>query len=279
MTPFQALVRDMKTLKPLPAITQKVLELAGRDDTNMGDIAQVIQYDPFLTADILKACNSAVFGLKQPAESMGDAVTLLGMDQIVELVLIKSAGRILDPDPTAPAMEKELWRAAVASALITKHLARELGMDHRNALFTSALLKDIGKTLVQRFLKDHHNRIQELIIDKGMAPQAAEKKVIGVDHAELGAMIGKLWKFPPRMIRIIRHHHMTDPIMRRDRDVALVHLADCICAVMGLGHWAPSEELKDQTIIELGIPPRAVSSAMADFNLRIQEVDDLLTVV
>ena len=36
--------------------------------------------------------------------------------------------------------------------------------------------------------------------------EEAEKKIIGVDHTELGGMIAKMWKFSPKMVKIIRHH-------------------------------------------------------------------------
>ena len=48
----------------------------------------------------------------------------------------------------------------------------------------------------------------------------AEKKVIGIDHAEMGALIAKIWKFSPRMIKLIHHHHLRDESMMDDKEVA-----------------------------------------------------------
>ena len=54
-----------------------------------------------------------------------------------------------------------------------------------------------------------------MVIDENLSFREAEKKIIGVDHTELGAMIAKMWKFSPKMVSIIRHHHLENGIKRR----------------------------------------------------------------
>ncbi|MCG8565146.1 MAG: HDOD domain-containing protein [Desulfobacterales bacterium] len=282
MTSIQVLISDIKALQPMPAVVHRVLEMTDQDDTDMGEIARVIQYDPSLTADILKTCNSAFFGLRQPAESISDAVTLLGMDQIVDLVLMKSAAKSMAGGHAGyDLMEGTLWKAAVASALISRQLAETINLPHRSTLFTAALLKDLGKTILNRFVHEHYQKINQLVTQEEMSFQEAEKQVIGVDHAELGAMIAKIWKFSPRMVKIIRHHHMDDPVRITDKDIAVVHLADCICMMMGIGVGADglAYRFQNHAVTDLGISSEGISAVMADFSCRIQEVDDLLKVV
>ena len=75
-----------------------------------------------------------------------------------------------------------------------------------------------------------------LVVKENYSFMEAEKKIIGVDHAELGGMIAKMWKFSPRMVNIIRNHHLPRCDMaRQNNDVAVVYLADCICMMMGMG--------------------------------------------
>ncbi len=95
MTSLQTLMKEIKNLKPIPAVTNQLLAVVDNPDSSMEDIANVIQYDPAITASVLKTCNAAYFGLKNPAESIKDAVTLLGIDQILEIVLVNSGAKAL----------------------------------------------------------------------------------------------------------------------------------------------------------------------------------------
>ncbi|MCK4768494.1 MAG: HDOD domain-containing protein, partial [Desulfobacula sp.] len=74
MTTIQELIKQIKNLKPIPAVANQLLIVVDNPHSSMEDIANVIQYDPVMTANVLKTCNSAYFGLKHPAESIKDAV-------------------------------------------------------------------------------------------------------------------------------------------------------------------------------------------------------------
>jgi HD-like signal output (HDOD) protein len=77
MTTLQELMKEIKNLKPIPAVTNQLLAVVDTPDSSMEDIANVIQYDPAITASVLKTCNAAYFGFKNPAESIKDAVISL----------------------------------------------------------------------------------------------------------------------------------------------------------------------------------------------------------
>ncbi len=85
MISLQTLMAEVKNLKPIPAVAGQLLAVADQPDSSMADIAKVIQYDPVITAGVLRTCNSAYFGMKHPVESIKDAVNLLGIDQVKDL--------------------------------------------------------------------------------------------------------------------------------------------------------------------------------------------------
>jgi putative nucleotidyltransferase with HDIG domain len=178
-----------------------------------------------MTASVLKTCNSAYFGLKNPAESIKDAVNMLGTDQVIELVLLKSGAKALSGNQKGYGLESgDMWRYSVSSAVIAKQLAATFSLKNKNTIFTSALIKDIGKIVLEGHVSDSTIKIRDLVQNKGFSFREAEKKVLGIDHAELGAMIAKMWKFSPRMIKIIKNHHLADEKMIKDKEVATVYL-------------------------------------------------------
>lgn len=282
MTTLQELMKEIKNLKPIPAVANRLLAVVDNPDSSMEDIANVIQYDPAITASVLKTCNSAFFGLKNPAESIKDAVNMLGTDQIIELVLLKSGSKALSGKQKGYGMESgDMWRYSVSSAVIAKQVAVKFSLKNKNTIFTAALVKDIGKTILENHVSDASEEITNLVENKGFSFGEAEKKVFGIDHAELGALIGKMWKFSPKMIKIIRHHHLADEKMIKDKEVTTVYLADCICMMMGQGVGSDglSYRFKAQAMKELGLCPDDVSMIIAEFGINIKEVEELLHIV
>jgi len=279
MTFLQTLMNEIKNLKPIPAVANQLLAVVDNPDSSMEDIANVIQYDPVITANILKTCNSAYFGLKNPAESVKDAVNMLGTDQVIELALIKSGSQALSGSQEGYGLAQgDMWKYSVSSAVVAKQVAMNLSLKNKNTLFTSALIKDIGKIILEKHVSDASQKIKFLVETKNFSFLEAEKKVLGIDHAELGAMIAKMWKFSPRMINIIRHHHLNDESKICDKEIAAVYLSDCICMMMGQGVGSDglSYRFKHQVMKNLGITAADVLMIISEFGINIQQIEALL---
>jgi len=278
MTALDKMIHEIKDLTPMPTVASRLLEMVEDPDSSMADIAQLIQYDPVMTVDILKICNSAYIGLKRPAESIKDAVNMLGTDQIIELALVKSSAQVLSGDRKGYGLEQgDMWRYSVYSAVIAKQVAVRLGLKNKSTIFTAALIKDIGKIILEKYVSKDFQKINALVKDSGYSFREAEKKVIGIDHAEMGALIAKIWKFSPRMIKLIHHHHLRDESMIDDREIAAVYLADCICMMMGngVGSDGLSYRFKDQLMKIHGITHKDITGIIAEFGLNMQEVNEL----
>ena len=159
MTAIQILIKEIKNLKPIPAVIHPLLEVVDDPSSSMEDIVKIIQYDPAITASVLRTTNSAFFGLKHPVESIKDAANLLGTDQIVDMVLLKSGVKALSGKQEGYDLhEGAMWKYSVSSAIIAKQIATQLKIPNRSSIFTAALLKDIGKTILDRFVQDAFER-------------------------------------------------------------------------------------------------------------------------
>jgi putative nucleotidyltransferase with HDIG domain len=170
-------------------------------------------------------------------DSVRDAITLVGLDHIVRLVLLNSLSSNFKKEQIGGygLGEGELWRHAVTSAHVAGILADRFGESHtKHLIFTAALVKDIGKLILGRFVAFSFEQINILVHSHGNSFNDAEQKVIGMNHEELGAMVARKWNFSPKLIYIIGHHHLTDASARQDLQTSLVYLADIICMLMGI---------------------------------------------
>jgi putative nucleotidyltransferase with HDIG domain len=281
MGTIKKLVKEIKNLKPIPAIVNQITAAIDDPNCSASDIAEILKFDPAVTANLLKICNSAYFSLPNPVDSVKEAVSLLGMNQIIELVLIKSGARALSKKQKGYGLhEGAMWKHAVASALIAKKICKKTKLGNENILFTAALVKDIGKTVLDRYVSDSFEKINNLVRKKGYSFGEAEKKIIGIDHGELGAMIATEWKFSSKMINIIRHHHLSDKSQRKNSDIAIVYLADCICMMMGvgIGEDGLAYRFHSDVIKNLNITHEDIKMIIADFAQEMYRVEELISI-
>lgn len=279
MTSLKQFIDEIDRLTPIPAVTHQILAALDKPGSSIADIVSIIQYDPVITATVLKTCNSAFYGLKNPAESIKDAVAMLGTDKIVELALARSGAQALSGKQKGYGLEEgEMWKYSISSAVIAKNIAQRVQLKNKHAIFTSALLKDIGKLILEKYVDKESRKITDLVKNKGFSFREAEKKIFGIDHAELGAMVAKQWKFSPQMIKIIRHHHLSDEKMIRDKAIAIVYLADCICMMIGMGVGSDglAYRFKEQVIKDLKMTASDISLIIADFGMKMKDIEQML---
>ncbi len=88
---------------------------------------------------------------------------------------------------------------------------------------------------MDKYVQNAYKKIYHLVTNENFSFMEAEKKIIGVDHAELGGMMAQLWNFSPKMVMVITNHHLSREDMVKDKETIVVYIADCICMMMGMG--------------------------------------------
>ena len=236
MTGFKDILDQIDQLTPIPPIATQIIALAENPDSSLSEIADLIINDPAITANLLKTCNSAYFGLSRKLDSVRDAITLVGLDHVVQLVMLGSVSPNFRREAEGYGLgEGELWRHAVSSAYVAKALAARYGASkNKHLVFTAALLKDIGKLILGRYVAFSFEQINILVNAKGYSFNDAEKKIIGMNHEELGVLVGERWHFSEKLIYIIGHHHLSEESAGQDLETSLVYLADIVCMMMGV---------------------------------------------
>ena len=283
MTNIDDIINGIDTLKPIPPVAAQLMTLAEDEHSSMSDIADLIIHDPSITASILKICNSAHFGLSRRIDSVRDAIVLLGLDEVVELVLLNTTAANFRDEPDGYGLgEGELWKHAVFSAYAAKVLAEIHGFaSQRHLIFTAALLKDIGKLIIGRFVAFSYEKIHILVHSKGYSFDEAEKEVIGINHEELGARVGQQWRFTDNLIYIIRHHHMADKTARDNPETALVYLADVMCMMIGFGTGVDGLAYRfySEVLDRMKLAEKDLQDVIFDIGQRRQKLDMLLSMV
>jgi len=229
------ILAKVKSFPSMPEAAAKLLKLLDNPDATAAQIGQILRYDPGLTANLLRLTNSAYFGLPCQVGSVNQAVVLLGWKKLIQLVMASCVNAVMGkPVPGYDLPAGELWRHSIAVSVAAEGLAKELKVSASEEIFTAALLHDVGKLVLGGFVKGDLEKI-ETEASRGISFEVAEHMVLGTDHTEVGAQILKNWSFPPALVNAVRWHHDPDSAGKTDTLVDIVHVANILCLMIGIG--------------------------------------------
>lgn len=257
-TMLESILKQVDAFPSMPGAASKLLVMLDDPNTTAAQIEGVLRYDPGLTANILKLTNSAYFGIPYKISSVRQAIALLGWKKVFKLVMTSVMRAIADKPVSGYDLPAgELWRHSIAVTVAAEGLARELDLGVMEELFTAALLHDVGKLVLGTFVKDQLPAIEALAAE-GMPFEAAEQQVLGTDHAQIGARILKNWSFPDSVVQAVRFHHNPDALTPSLTLVDLVHTANVLCLMtgMGLGREGLQIEPSPQATRRLKLKPK-----------------------
>jgi len=203
------LIEQAHNLTPLPASAIRLAALASSNEVGLDEIAEVVAYDQALTMRLLRAANSASTGGGARCSRVQEAVFRLGTARVLALTVASGAASLLKCEASAYGLaEGQLWKHSIATAAAAETLSEFAEQELPLETFTAALLHDVGKLVMGRFLSTENlERIQRVQTDGGLTPLAAEREILNVHHGELGGVVAQHWELPQRIVEGIIYHH------------------------------------------------------------------------
>jgi putative nucleotidyltransferase with HDIG domain len=263
MPVIDRILKSIKTIPAFPATGNKVAQLLNQVDYSVVQVANVIKFDPSITANILKMANSAYFSPLHRISNINDAVIYLGQQNLLRAIQTAGISKYYKKgalgyfDRTT-----DLWEHCVAVALMSQILSRKITGQEDTTLYTAALLHDVGKIIMGEFVRDELKKISLLVEKQNMSFLEAEETVLGINHADLGGKIAEHWNFPVEIREAIAYHHRPDLLEKEEKIMPwIVYMADQACLMMGVGGGVE------------GLAQRAVSQLLKKFDLRIKDLE------
>jgi putative nucleotidyltransferase with HDIG domain len=221
-------------LDPLPMTARRIAATIGREDSNVREIADIVQYDAAVTANVLRVANSAAFGGRYPIEHVRDAVVRLGTANLLTVVLGEYLKILKAPAALYDLTEDDFYFHSAAASLMIKAMAAETRRVLPQSASIAALLHDIGKLIMVRYMKADLATLVSLCNEKNITFVQAERDLFGCDHAEIGASMARKWGFPQDITSAIECHHQ---VIRGGDGPLLdaVMLANLAAKSMGVG--------------------------------------------
>jgi len=210
MIPIQIL-DGIQHLDPLPITARRLAAMLGNEDIGVQDIAKVVEYDAAVAANIVHVANSAAYAGRYPVERVRDAVVRLGTANLLAIVLGEYMRVFRGNAPLYDLTEDDLYLHSAAASLMIKAMMPEVRCSLPPAASIAALLHDIGKIIMVRYLNADVSATLALCKEKKLAFVEAEREMLGCDHAEVGGAVARNWGFPEEIITAIELHHQVVP--------------------------------------------------------------------
>jgi putative nucleotidyltransferase with HDIG domain len=223
------IVANVNSLPQFPENILLVQKLINDPSSDMPIIARQISMDPAMTADLLKIVNSAQYMLSKKVDSISEAVKMVGIKGIKNLLYSYGTLKVLGDDTID---KKKLWEHSYRTAFYAYNLAKNYKHD-RNLLddvYVSGILHDMGKIIFSNVHPDLLEKIRGFCQERNLPSSTFEDLSAGMNHAELGALIAEKWNFPERLVTAIRYHHDPGSAEPEFKDlVDAVYLANMFC--------------------------------------------------
>jgi len=254
-------IAGIRQLPTLPAVIGRILSTAADPESSALDLGRHIAADQSLTAMLLRLVNSAYYGLYRQVDSIAEAIVMLGFLEVRNLALTATAFRTLG-DPTTEFDRRQLWAHALAAALAAERCAT-LARLKVGGVFESALLHDIGKTVLDVLYPTAYTDVIHIAQEESRYLRDIERETFGLDHAAAGAILAEHWNLPPAVCAAISRHHDRLDATEDCPLVPLTMLANYVAYEAGLGEYSNGQPpvFPGEALIRLGLNREGVAPA------------------
>jgi HD-like signal output (HDOD) protein len=203
------LEQSLKELPPLPTAVAKVLDETNRQEPDMHKIDEIVSGDQALASKVLRIVNSAYYGLSRQVTSVGQAVLILGIQQIRTITLsVGSISAFSSNGPVDSDGMRRFWQHSFATAAACTALCNKLNVDRRTSDETSTIgiLHDVGRMFFFCNFKPSYQKLVAKARLAGTTYEDEENSFLGDTHAGIGAIVADKWELPESIVDGIRGH-------------------------------------------------------------------------
>lgn len=216
-------------IPPCPQALVRLQEILAEKDTDMDALDQLASSDVALAAALIRTANSPLYRLEQPVQTVGMALTVLGLRPSAELLaafITRQALQVRSP------LLEHFWESSQRRAIACEHIGSQLYSLPHGLGYSYGLFCHVGIPVLVKAVRGYASTVTEALARKDRSFTQTENANHRTDHAVVGAIVARTWHLPGDVAQAIWLHHdfgcltdeRFDPTVRRL--VALGALAD-----------------------------------------------------
>lgn len=194
------ILAQIKNLPPLPKSVIEVQKITSDPNSSIKDLVKVIKDDPMITANLLKAANSPLYGFTRQIKTVDQAVSLFGMNTVKGFVISFAIRNTLKFDLSAYGITENQFHdvANKRNAIAINWYKRQ--KSKLDVIATDSFLIDIGAVIISLYLvgKGKAEEFKSKLTSQNR--YELEKEFTGFTTSQITAAVFKHWHFSEDLI-------------------------------------------------------------------------------
>lgn len=206
---MSSIAERVKAFPPLDDTIMQIQRICMDKDSSIKDLNNVVENDPMLTANILKASNSPLYGFSREIKNVTQAISLFGMATIRGFALSSAIKQNIEIDLSAYELsDKQFLNISSMQSAMMYNWYSKVNRKMLDILIPASFLMEIGKIIISLELKEN-GKTKEFIeaLKNAKTPKDipdTEIKFTGYSNEEITAKIFEQWSLEPEMVDAIK---------------------------------------------------------------------------
>ncbi len=233
-------IEQVYQLPPMPELGQRILELQSDPNAGARELADIVQLDPSLAAQVIRYASSSYYGYTGRVTNIQEAISrVLGYDMVMNLAVGLAAGRSFCIPESGPLGLKNFWEHAILSAVLMQRLGAVMPADMQPAsaqAYLGGLLHDFGILLLGHLFPPEFQLLNKMAqahpkqsvaeLESHLLGMGEAREMLAMGHARIGAWLMEVWCMPDALRIVLLEHHNREYQGECDVLVHLVQISD-----------------------------------------------------
>lgn len=265
-----SIIDSIKSLPPLSKTIVDINRVYADNEAGVGELAKVIEPDPMIVANLLKAANSPLYSFGKEIRNVAQAVSLFGMSMTRSIALGNAVRKLLNVDmqPYGVTSDKFAEISSKQATLMLKWYSK-VNKEKAELLYLAAFLQETGKILISSDVIQEDEAISfksEIELSTNIAQ--VEKMYVDVTSSEVTAEVFSHWGFDDDFVEMIKYADNPTAAPQEIQEYAMA--LNIVKTIL------PINQPFSEQAINFGL--RQARDAGYDYELLEDAIDDMLAI-
>jgi HD-like signal output (HDOD) protein len=273
---IKLMTEGIPSLGSYTGVIAEIERLVKDPESTLADLGEIIEKDPDLAARLLKLGNSAFYGFAQRLETVSEAISLIGIQQVEDLLIASNVIEVFEGISATHVNMESFWHHSLACGICARCIAIARQLPGVEKFFVAGLIHDLGRLVLLSQVPQKATEIFTVYEGRRVLLREAEQEVLGFDHAAIGEQLLRGWQYPPNLVQAVAHHHQPMLAGIFQLESSVVHVADYLVHAMQMGNsgeqYVPPLSLRAWERVGLSLD--LVESIMRSIDEQIEAVHE-----
>lgn len=191
-------------IPPCPQSLLRLQQIMAASELDSAALEQLASSDVAMAAALMRLANSSLYALPHPVQTVGMALTVLGLLPSVQLLsafITRNALLVRSP------LLEHFWESSQRRAIACEYIDHQLYSFDPGLGYSFGLFCHVGMPVLIKAVRGYSSTLTEALARKDRTFTQTENINHSTDHAVMGAIVARTWRLPGDVAQAIWLHH------------------------------------------------------------------------